>query len=301
MQMNRYLGKIQKACIMLKIFFQECFDKCVVVKMSLSLNYDGTLRKSNWGDDINYWFLKEIIEGKLINYDWSIKTKLFKKPFVSGIGSILTLFDMDKAIVWGSGIISSTDRVVGIPKEVRAVRGPLTRQRLLNQGIECPEVYGDPALLLSLFYTPNVEKKYKIGIIPHYVDQNNHLLDSLRTDQNILFIDIRRYSHWLDFIDQICQCEMIASSSLHGLIMSEAYGIPNIWIKLKDSNLSDDFKFHDFFLSLGKDREAFSVNKDVTSLELIKKGREWKKVSIDLTQLINACPFKLKQHIKINH
>ena len=287
---------------MLKIFFQECFDNCVVVKMSLSQNYDGTLIKSNWGDDINYWFLKEIIDGKLINYDWSIITKLLKRPFISGIGSILTLFNMENAIIWESGIISSTDMVKGTPREVKAVRGPLTRQKLLDQGIECPEVYGDPALLLSRYYTPNIEKKiYKLGIILHYVDQNNHLLDCLKKDQNILFIDIRHYTHWLDFIDQVCQCDMVASSSLHGLIISEAYGIPNIWIKLKGSELNDDFKFHDFFLSLGRDREAFMINKNLDCSDLINECKEWKKNSINLTQLINACPFKLKQHYKIIH
>ena len=299
--MNKFLGKIQKACIMLKILFKEYFSTCVVVRMSLSDHYDGTIMKSNWGDDINFWFLREIIDGNLINYDWSIRTKLFKKPFVSGIGSILTLFNMDNAIVWGSGIISSKDKVIGCPKDVRAVRGPLTRQRLIEQGIECPEVYGDPALLLPHYYTPDAKKKYKIGVIPHYVDQNNPLFDILRKEENVLFIDIRKYNHWLDFVDQICQCNVIASSSLHGLIISEAYGIPNVWIKLEGSELCDDFKFHDFFLSLERDRNPVIINKKVTSVELMKESEEWKKSSIDLTKLIKACPFKLKQNCKITH
>lgn len=297
--MNKIFGIVQKGIIMFKILLQESFCRCIVVKMSVAYGYNGRLIKSNWGDDINYWFLREIISGKFVNYDWSLATKLFKKSYVSGIGSILTLFNMENGIVWGSGIISSKDNVNGKPKEVRAVRGPLTRLRLLEQGIDCPEVYGDPALLVPRFYTPKVEKQYKLGVIPHYTDRGNPLLNKLKNDEEVLIIDIAHYNHWLDFIDQINQCEMIASTSLHGLIMSEAYSIPNIWIKLRGSELSDDFKFHDFFLSLGYDREPMMINYEITSESLRNEGCKWKKGSLDMQPLVDACPFELKQDYKI--
>lgn len=294
------IDKIHKALILLKIFLKECFGKCQVVKMSAYFNRDGSFSKENWGDDINYWFLQEISDNKIISWDWSILCMKFHRPYVAGIGSILTLFNMDNAIVWGSGTLSVTDKINGIPKEIRAVRGPLTRQWLLNQGIDCPVIYGDPALLLPKYYQPEVKKKYKLGVVAHYVDQENPLLQALRDDNEVLMIDIRRYAHWLDFIDQICQCEVIVSSSLHGLIISEAYGIPNLWIKLKGSELSDDIKYHDFFLSIGIDREPYNINEVVSSQSLLSVAKEWHKGLIDLQPLIQVCPLNLKENFIIH-
>ena len=286
--------KIQKAIILVKTILLETFCKCNVVKMSVTFRYNGEILKSNWGDDINYWFLREIMQDRLVSYDWSLLTKWFHRPYIAGIGSILTLFDMENSIVWGSGIISSSDEVVGKPNRVLAVRGPLTRKRLIEQGIECPEVYGDPALLIPRYYMPDTLKKYKLGVIPHYSDFGNPVLDCLRLDKDVLLIDIAHYSHWLEFIDQVCSCEAIASTSLHGLIISEAYGIPNVWIKVTGSELRDDFKFHDFFLSLGRDRDAFQIKFPVGKQELLEETVKWVKGQLDLHPLLETCPFRLK-------
>lgn len=289
-----FVQKIKKISRLLLNIFIELFTPTQVVKMSAYFNRDGSFIRNNWGDDINYWFLKEISQKKIISYDWSFLTQFLHRPYIAGIGSILTLFNMDNAIVWGSGIISSTGRVVGRPKEIRAVRGPLTRKLLMEQGISCPEVYGDPALLIPQFYTPNVVKKYKLGIIAHYTDQNNPFLQELNKDREVLIIDIKHYAHWLDFIDQICMCKAIASSSLHGLIMSTAYGIPNVWIKFEGSILTDDFKFYDFFHSLQDDREVLNISEYVSSDFLLSNCRLMPLDHLDLDLLLKVCPLKLK-------
>ena len=297
--MNKFIRITIKGILMLKIFFQEYFSKCTVIKMSVTYLYNGELLKSNWGDDINYWLFKEIANNQIVNYDWSIRTKLFNRPYVSAIGSILTLFKMDNAIIWGSGIISSKENIIGKPQIVCAVRGPLTRQKLIEQGIDCPEVYGDPALLIPKYYTPNKDKHYKLGIIPHYTDQNNTLLDKFRREEGILIIDIVHYGNWLDFIDQINQCNIIASTSLHGLILSEAYDIPNIWIKLEGNALVDDFKFYDFFKSINSDREPMFINQKTSLNDILSEAKRWKRGSINLQPLIDSCPFELKKEYKI--
>lgn len=292
--MNYLFDRINKALIMLKIFLQECFQKCSVVKMSAYFDSDGNLNKENWGDDINYWFYREIVDAKIISYDLSILSRFFNKPYVLGIGSLLTLFSIENAIIWGSGIMSKEKKIIGKPRDVRAVRGPLSRKRLIEAGIDCPEVYGDPALLLPLYYNPTVEKKYKIGIIPHYNDMNNPLLESIMDFGGFHVIKIREYEHWLDFIDQINECEIIASSSLHGLIVSEAYGIPNVWIKFNDSP-SDDIKFHDFFLSMNADREPLVLKEPVDIKKVGDASIRYKKGSIDLGKLLEVCPFRLRE------
>lgn len=298
--MKIIVDKIIKTLIMAKIFAEEFFFNYQIVKMSAYYDRHGKIIKKNWGDDINDWFLKEISVYKIASYDWSWRTQWFHRPYVASIGSILTLFDMDNAIVWGAGMLSSKDKVIGKPKEVRAVRGPLTRKRLLEQGIDCPKVYGDPALLMSKYYTPNVKKTYTLGVIAHYTDQNNPLLSTLKNDKDVLMIDIVHYDHWLDFIDQINQCEAIASSSLHGLIMSCAYNIPNVWIKLKGSELAEDFKYHDFFQSLGTDREAYIISEMIGKDSLVSSCVEIGIGSLNLEPLLAVCPFKLKDNIKFS-
>lgn len=195
--------------------------------------------------------------------------------------------------------MSATQPFRGRPEEVRAVRGPLSRKRLLEAGIPCPEVYGDPALLLPEYYTPRVEKRFGLGIIPHYKDRQHPLLDSFRNDEQVRFIDVRNYGHWLDFIDDICRCEAVVSTSLHGLIVSEAYGVPNLWIKLKSDVAADDVKYHDFFLSVGADRRAFTVTERTTKDDLLAALAAYRRGRIDLGPLIDACPFRLKKNVRI--
>lgn len=293
------MGKLKKTINYIKVFCKEITTPCCVVKMSAYFDNKGRLNKENWGDDINYWFLKEIVKPDIISYDLSLRTRFFNKPYILGIGSLLTFFPLDNAIVWGSGVMSKDKPIIGKPKEVRAVRGPLSRKRLLDAGIDCPEIYGDPALLLPLYYAPKVEKKYKLGIVPHYSDMNNQFLETIKAEDGITIIKIRDYENWLDVIDKIYQCEVIASSSLHGLIVSEAYGVPNVWVKFDDKP-SDNIKFHDFFLSMGNDRETVLL-KDLSDLEKIEKVAEgYKKGEINLKKLLEVCPFRLKENVVID-
>ena len=294
--MSVFIGKLY---LYLRTFFIEVLFHGQVIKMSAYFDAKGRLKKDNWGDDINYWFLREIALRPIVSYDHSFLTRKTQRPYVLGIGSLLTLFQIDNAIVWGSGIMSSTDKIKGTPKEVRAVRGPLSRQRLLDAGVECPEVYGDPALLLPIYYMPNVEKKYKLGIIPHYTDVQNPFFNKNKNNTEIHIINVRNYNHWLDFIDDINQCEGIISSSLHGLIVSEAYGVPNVWVKFKKKNNDDEIKFHDFFLSIGRDREGFVLDEDTSISDIMTVLGSYEKGVIDLNPLIRACPFQLKSNVKI--
>lgn len=297
--MKRLLEKIQKFFRMLIILLQEIFCNCTVVKMSAYFDNKGRLKIANWGDDINYWLLSEISTNKIISYDWSIFARLFHRPYVMGIGSILTMFNIDNSIIWGSGILLPDRPFRGKPKEVRAVRGPLTRQKLIESGIDCPEIYGDPALLLPLYYKPKVEKKYKLGIIQQYKRVDNPLLDSIRNDADVLVIRIGQYVSWLDIVDEVCMCETIISSSLHGLIISEAYKIPNVWTYIDGDDPGDFFKYHDFFLSLGKDRQPMCVYEPITRESIECRMQEWKPSQIDLTPLLESCPLPLKHNHKI--
>lgn len=51
--------------------------------------------------------------------------------------------------------------------DIRAVRGTLTREVFLKLGHKCPEIYGDPGVLMpSVYQSKNIEKTYNYMVIP---------------------------------------------------------------------------------------------------------------------------------------
>lgn len=148
--------------------------------------------------------------------------------------------------VLGSGIINRYEKVN--PKaDWRFVRGPFTRERIKFFGGECPEIYGDPALLLPLIVPPN-EKKHEVGIIPHNVDYS--FISKKFPEKNIIGLGT---SNFKNVVGKITECESIISSSLHGVICAHAYGIPAAWVKPNQKLKGDNIKFEDYFASLNID------------------------------------------------
>lgn len=163
-----------------------------------------------------------------------------------------------------------------------------------NRGIECPSVFGDPALLLPRFYTPQrMEKRYKLGIIPHVIDWDYDVMQKIRKERNdILVIDLAHYDKWTDVIDQICSCEAIASSSLHGLIVSDAYHVPNCWITLSGKISGGLFKYFDYFSSVGREEAGPVKVERMSDLQTIEnKMVSWKPITIDTDPILQSCPF----------
>lgn len=248
----------------------------------------------NWGDDVSKMLCKQInpdIKFIVNRYTWNI----FKKDDYLCIGSIITWMTTPKSIIWGSGIVYPDQEITAKPKTVLAVRGPLTRDYLLKRGIECPDIYGDPALLFPLYYKPQVKKKYRLGIIPHFRDKNNPLLNGFKNDDSVLIIDVQNICPWHQFIDDICSCEYIASSSLHGVIISDAYNVPNKWVEF-DGGERKRFAFQDYLASVGKKNEnPYSFISRTSKEDLIMACKSWKPINIDIEKLLAVCPFKNHQ------
>ena len=97
----------------------------------------------------------------------------------------------------------------------------------------------------------------------------------------------------VDFINKLCECEFILSSSLHGIILSDADHIPNMWIKLSDKVLGDGFKFRDYFRSVGKKEicEPLILDHFIPLKELLDYKSCWQEAVIDLDKLMSVCPF----------
>lgn len=252
------------------------------------------IKNFNIGDDLNFYMLRKLTGKRIINYN-DMRKPRFNITHYTCIGSVFE-WEVDSAsIVWGTGSMYGGLKQFIKPQKICAVRGPLTRKALINQGIPCPEVYGDPALLLPLVYKPHVNKKYKIGLIPHYVDCNLSSVKSFcnKYENKILLIHMQNYNNWKEVVDDICSCECTASSSLHGMIISDAYNIPNVWIRLSDNIAGGDFKYLDYLASVER-VETTPVdfrNKDI-SIECLKmKLKGYHHIMIDISALIQSCPF----------
>ena len=177
-----------------------------------------------------------------------------------GVGSIIGLGNKHSSI-WGSGFLLSKNGFNG--GKVCAVRGKRTNEKLVSMGYEGTSTFGDPAMLVPLLIKPSAVKSTDVGIIPHYTE-TDYFIE--RYGGTYKIIDLRT-KDIKKVISEITSCRCILSTSLHGIIVSHAYGIPALWIKLHTLN-DDDFKFYDYFSSVGiDDYEGFKNIDEILASE----------------------------------
>jgi pyruvyltransferase len=161
------------------------------------------------------------------------------------IGSILH-YANDGDVIWGSGLNGSVpvERHQFQTLDVRAVRGPLTREFLQKRGIAVPEVFGDPALLTRRLLGERFateERSDPIVFVPNFQD-----LPLTEGWENV----VSPLQPWAEVIRRIVRAELVVSSSLHGLVIADAFGIPCTYLRLTDSE--NMFKYEDYALGTGR-------------------------------------------------
>lgn len=173
---------------------------------------------------------------------------LARQPSLLGIGSIIQRAQSNRTTVWGSGLLSRQDNI-GAGRFL-AVRGHLTRRRLAEMGLHEPEVVGDPALLVPLVRRAKDKKRgNQVGILPHHMHFPQM---AASTTSTLPVVDLTAPIE--SVLDSISECTATLSTSLHGLIVSHAFGIPSLWIKTQESQAialaGDGVKFEDYFSSV---------------------------------------------------
>ena len=255
------------------------------------------------------WFDSENVGDNITPYLYNKLGRQIKVGFrgkrILGAGSIINHGGSD-TVVWGTGALPSyIDYSVPLVFDrILSVRGPLTAHLLSMAGVPEPTVYGDPGLMLSRVFEVHSPKKYRVGLVPHSSDADSAVFQGLRDSiQGSTVIEVR-HRDVERFIREISSCDYIISSSLHGIIISDSYGIPNVGIRVGSNVISDYFKFEDYLLSVGRDpvRDYLSApsgsytgnNKDIktwanTLLSHLKDYKLIESDSIDAVQ--NTCPF----------
>lgn len=253
-------------------------------------------QNENYGDLIGKYLVEKISKKEVV---WAHPKKFHLKDLFTPIyvtaGSILAHVNK-KCVVWGSGIISKQYPVKNAV--FLAVRGPQTRNYLIELGFNVPKVYGDPALLMPLFYNPKKTIKYTLGIVPHYKDFSK-IKAMYANQKEILVIDLMT-NNIEETTNLFLQCEKIISSSLHGLIVSHAYNIPSIWVPFSDKLFGDGVKFQDYFESVGIENYKIEIqNKKLDIKDIQAYFNDYSSLpepnTINKLQegLLAVCPFKV--------
>lgn len=263
--------------------------------------------RSNFGDQIGPWLVQELSGKRLLNTRYSDQNY---GRMVATVGSIIHMLPTSatrSADIWGSGLMRkpSSGELEGLKAlaevTVHAVRGRLTRELLIEQlGWDVPEVYGDPALLCPRLFTPekSAELADRVAFVPHFKHIEHHHANAADFQQALgdraHLVDV--HADLRDVITQIASAKACVSSSLHGIIIAQAYSVPWIWIYTPDKNIGGNrFKFDDFFSTLANPETVASRSVRIDELpeldfQELAAQAALPRIGIDLDALQAAFP-----------
>ena len=150
--------------------------------------------------------------------------------------------------VWGSGFLDPDSSAVWPQKLIfHSVRGPLTRARI-NQPL-LP--LGDPGLLLPLMWPKPATSTAMVTIVPHYTT-HSAFLAKLRSSLPKHWRVVDVLGSPADIARAIASSEFVISSSLHGIITADAYGVPSCSMAPDTQIRGGRFKFQDYAAFRGR-------------------------------------------------
>ncbi len=240
----------------------------------------------NWGDTVNPYLVQKITGRKIVSSNQVFN--YLHKPELLGIGSIIS-GDLSNFVIWGSGVLSAETTIYNKPKKVLALRGYNSLKKIKETGGDC-NLFGDPVLLFpDIFPDNNIKKTHRYGIVPHYSDKKKPgiiLLEALK-DPSVKIIDIQTDTE--TFVKEVLSCENIISSSLHGLILAEAYGIPTCRIMLSENLKRGDFKFYDYYSGVGiKTMDTVLIHDDIVKWKAAFLSCSVKDISFNKNELSDS-------------
>jgi pyruvyltransferase len=233
-------------------------------------------RLNNFGD-----LLGPLVVSKILARHGISPSQGRRECTLFSVGSVLH-FAHDDDVVWGSGVNGKmpTESYLFHRLDVRAVRGPLTRDFLQSRGIVVPVTFGDPALLLprlapELFAAVRRDE-HAVTVVPNFNDFPAYLAEPDVLDPRApLDACLRR----------IAGSRLVVGSSLHGIVVAESLGIP---ARVIASEVEHPFKYLDYYRGTGRhDVEAAGSVQEAVAMG----GRELPE--FDAEGLIAAFPVDL--------
>ncbi len=187
--------------------------------------------KPNWGDHLSQYLLEKLVG---ITPEWATPSD----AEIVIVGSVLDVLPSSwNGIIAGAGKLHERTTV---PRhaDILGVRGHLTARGLTGH-----YAVGDPGLLVDELIAPQI-KTHNLGVVPHWSDTQL----------------AARFAHLDPFVIQpswtpehviaeIGSCKKIVSSSLHGIIVADAFGIPRraeMFANMNNRYEGSGFKFLDY-------------------------------------------------------
>lgn len=205
--------------------------------------------EKNVGDLLNLYMVPEIT-GRVVLKSYSQSFR-----YLMAIGSILEGAG-PRSVIWGSGSINGAGPKRPVKADqIHALRGKKTlalMEEFCGAPLDVP--LGDPGLLMPMFHDPTVEVDKRVGIIPHHSEKDIGRQIAQLLPEDHLIVDVALEPE--AFIRQMKRCRVIVSSSLHGLILADAYAIPNKWVSLSERLMGGDWKFNDYYSVTSTPTEA---------------------------------------------
>lgn len=192
--------------------------------------------------------------------------------------------------VWGTGWDGFRDLSDRGRPFVKALRGPLTGAAVDRWKWKNPGIYGDPAILLPKYWKVTEPPIHEIGWIPHFKDT--------RTLDGAYLVNVKT-TNVKAFVHQISRCKAVFSSSLHGLIIADAYGIPSCWVDVipgwkhtaelkgepwKEPDRPIRFKYDDYYAGIGVECDPVQLGEGEPKLHPIPDGMA--------EDLLRVCPWR---------
>ena len=228
----------------------------------------------NFGDWVGPWLVSKL-SGRAVQ---NVRGKGAEKALY-GVGSVLQMISPNhkQVSVWGSGLMnddlskfqSGTQNTKNLIR-ISAVRGQYTYNALTHAGIDVDNTFGDPAILMPKYYSPKLINQTKISIVPHF---KHYALFKADVANVFDILDVR--ADLTEVINQIVNSKICLSTSLHGVIIAQSYGIPWVWLDITDMHMhsGDGFKFYDYFSILENPEkiERVKVSKNDLTVENLHK------------------------------
>jgi pyruvyltransferase len=183
------------------------------------------------------------------------------------VGSIMHWAD-ECSTLWGCGALDPRYPIKP-PRRVLGVRGRLSADLLRRNHIDCPDIFGDPGVFLPELFSITPSGLIPIGFVPHCNDAKSPFTERCRRE-GIAILEVGFDPS--AFVERLTACARVISSSLHGLVIAHAFGIPAAWIALSEMHgpgVSTDFKFFDYYSSFGISRDDIHPESAASSLERI--------------------------------
>lgn len=253
---NKPLNKFNRLLFAKRIVLRDSYSIYFAEKHIVNIN--AWINPERIANNIGDYLSFVVVDYMCKYYGISLKKRSKKTSHLYAIGSILLGYK--NAVIWGSGFLKRSSQTklfyTGILHRVlhksdfRAVRGPETLDILNKMGYNLHHktndqnngvIFGDPAVLLPIIYPKSPKHKKKYVVVPHY--SKSQLYKKENRINTFL-------SDWRLFIDSILEADLVISSSLHGIIIAESYGIPAVM--LRETPSDDITKYKDWYYSTNR-------------------------------------------------